>query len=307
MRGSLSAAAVAGVIGLSAVVAPGLAAADCDAIFEAAQQARAADDLNALKRTHEAALAEPGCDATFQRSLGSVVATQLLRQAQLEAKQAGGSAAAEPILLESLSYARKWQALAVLGDVASERGQHDAAAGRYQEALEVIQDEQLTPKAPEPTVIAALFDKAQTAGLLSTDYVPAPRTRSGAPAGLGSPQIRGFTVAKVALPITFDFDSTQFDAKGKAAVADLANNLKAEGEPAITLIGHTDPTGADDYNVALSLRRADAVAAYLRASNYLGEISVDGRGEREPFEVDDPGRYNTEQLHRLYRRVEVRR
>ncbi len=307
MRGGLSAAAFVRVIAMSAMMASGHAAADCDAIFESAQQARAANDLAGLKRAHQAALTESGCDATFQRSLGSVVATALVRQAQLEAKQAGGLAAAEPVLLESLSYARKWQALAVLGDVASARGQHDAAAGRYQEALEVIQDEQLTPKAPEPTVIAGLFDKAQTAGLLSADYVPAPRTRSGAPAGLGAPRIRGFTVAKVALPITFDFDSTQFDAKGQAAVADLADNLKAEGEPAITLIGHTDPTGPDDYNAALSLRRADTVAAYLRASDYLGEISVEGRGEREPFKIDDPSRYSTDQLHRLYRRVEVRR
>jgi outer membrane protein OmpA-like peptidoglycan-associated protein len=48
--------------------------------------------------------------------------------------------------------------------------------------------------------------------------------------------------------------------------------------------GHTDATGEDAYNLDLSRRRAEAVAAWLRARPELGgwTFTVAGKGEAAP-------------------------
>ncbi len=50
-----------------------------------------------------------------------------------------------------------------------------------------------------------------------------------------------------------------------------------------TITGHADRSGAEDYNLQLSLRRADAVRSELISRGVKeGGISVAGRGEAEP-------------------------
>jgi len=52
----------------------------------------------------------------------------------------------------------------------------------------------------------------------------------------------------------------------------------------VTATGHTDKSGPDDYNMALSLRRANAVKdALVRDGVPAGVISVVGRGESQPL------------------------
>lgn len=64
----------------------------------------------------------------------------------------------------------------------------------------------------------------------------------------------------------------------------------------ITLTGHACPLGSDDYNMALSLRRAESVKANLVKSGINPDyITTVGKGESEPL----PGDYS------LSRRVEV--
>ena len=47
--------------------------------------------------------------------------------------------------------------------------------------------------------------------------------------------------------------------------------------------GHTDDTGAADYNMKLSKRRADAVVAYLKAQGVASNrFSVKAYGETRP-------------------------
>ncbi len=79
--------------------------------------------------------------------------------------------------------------------------------------------------------------------------------------------------------------------------AQLAVVLARAGERAggeILVIGHTDRSGTDDANDALSLRRAAAIKALLVARNFKPElIEAIGRGEREPLiptadEVSEP-------------------
>ncbi|MEN2474715.1 OmpA family protein [Burkholderia sp. GS2Y] len=51
----------------------------------------------------------------------------------------------------------------------------------------------------------------------------------------------------------------------------------------VTITGFTDSVGSDDYNLALSQRRAEAVAAYLKAHGLKADsMTVTGRGKADP-------------------------
>jgi outer membrane protein OmpA-like peptidoglycan-associated protein len=55
------------------------------------------------------------------------------------------------------------------------------------------------------------------------------------------------------------------------------------GSVSISATGHADRAGPEDYNMALSLRRADSVRAALIAGGVPADkITVAGRGESEP-------------------------
>jgi outer membrane protein OmpA-like peptidoglycan-associated protein len=56
----------------------------------------------------------------------------------------------------------------------------------------------------------------------------------------------------------------------------------------VEVAGHTDSTGSDSYNQQLSERRANAVSAYLRTRQVLGDrIIAVGMGEARPIASND--------------------
>lgn len=200
-----------------------------------------------------------------------------------------------------------WQAHAALGDMAAARGEHGEATRQYQDALDAIASPSLTPAEPPEEVITRIFRQAQTSRLLAPDYVPTTRSTRGEPGGLAAPAIRSFGVIRVALPIQFHFDSTEFTEAGTAAAVDLADYLRVQGDGPITLIGHADPVGNAEYNRRLSLRRAEAVRDYLAAHGLSGPIRVEGRGHDEPFQPATEAELTREQIHQMHRRVELLR
>ncbi len=276
---------------------------DCQAIHQRVKDA----DLATLETLYRQARETPDCNDAFRAKLGQRVSNELLRQTQAQLRQDPKADVAEA-LDRALSYARPWQGLAMRGDLRYDRHDYYRATQDYQEALEIIADRNLTPDPPDPAQIGAIFKKAERGRLLADRYPPTPTSRStGEPAGLAAGHIRGFVPEQVALPITFEYDSTAFDAKGQAAAADLLDFLTRQGQGEITLIGHTDPRGDDAYNLALSQRRAEAVKRFLQAKNYAGAIRTEGRGKSEPMALDDPQAYSEEERYRLDRRVELRR
>jgi OOP family OmpA-OmpF porin len=300
--------AVVGALAAVALSAGAVAATpDCAAIYAQAKQAKQAGALDQLRGLYQDAMAAPSCSTAARRRLGQSIATSFSRAADAALREGKTLDAVEALLQESLTYGRRWEVLARLGDLAADRKQYAEAARRYQESLQVIDDAELTPRAPDTAIIEDVFHKAEQFALLSDDYVAAPKTRGGQPTGLGAAQIRGLVIKKVDLPITFEYDSNEFDGKGAAAAEGLWQSLQAEGMPPVTLVGHTDPRGAEDYNMALSLRRAEAVRSFLTAQGYAGAIEVEGLGESRPFQVDDPSRYSEDEVFRMLRRVEVRR
>lgn len=69
----------------------------------------------------------------------------------------------------------------------------------------------------------------------------------------------------------------------------------------VNVIGHTDDSGAEQYNQVLSERRSATVADYLRSSGIpSGRLSIEGKGELEPRYLNDSAQNRT-----LNRRVEI--
>lgn len=288
---------------LLGLIFAGPARTDCQAIYQRAKDA----DPATLETLYQEARTTPDCDDAFRAKLGQRVGNAYLRQIQDRLRQDPNADVTES-LDRALDYARSWQGLAMRGDLRHDRRDYYRAALDYQEALEIIANRNATPDPPAPALIGVVYKKAEHSRLLADRYPPTPTSRStGEPAGLAATRIRGFVPERVALPITFEYDSTNFDAKGQAAAADLLDFLSRQGQQDITLIGHTDPRGDDAYNLALSRRRAEAVKRFLLTQNYLGAIHTEGRGESEPMALDDPQAYSEEERYRLDRRVELRR
>ena len=81
----------------------------------------------------------------------------------------------------------------------------------------------------------------------------------------------------------FDFDKSVVKADGKAALDGLVANLQGMNTEAIVTVGHTDSIGTDAYNQKLSLRRAEAVKAYLVSKGVeASRVFVEGKGESQP-------------------------
>ena len=81
----------------------------------------------------------------------------------------------------------------------------------------------------------------------------------------------------------FDFDKATLKPEGKAKLDDLASKLKGMNLEVVIAVGHTDSVGTDAYNQKLSMRRAEAVKAYL-ISNAIeaNRVYTEGKGEKQP-------------------------
>lgn len=101
--------------------------------------------------------------------------------------------------------------------------------------------------------------------------------------------------------LLFDFDSDQLRDASRQNLDNLAKSLASFGDSKLLLVGHTDNTGTDSYNLDLSRRRAAAVASYLIGHGVpSARLSASGRGETEPIAPND-----TDADRQKNRRVEV--
>lgn len=88
--------------------------------------------------------------------------------------------------------------------------------------------------------------------------------------------------------ITFDTDSSSIQPHFRPTLDKVADVLDRYNQTYVDVYGHTDSTGSDAYNQALSERRADAVASYLSSRGVeSARLEAVGYGETQPIASND--------------------
>ncbi|MEI4484965.1 OmpA family protein [Frigidibacter sp. MR17.14] len=84
--------------------------------------------------------------------------------------------------------------------------------------------------------------------------------------------------------VLFSVDSTTVSSGATQSLYELGASLNRYPNSTVQIIGHTDSTGSDAYNMDLSQRRASSVAAILVQSGVsAGRVTPIGRGESQPI------------------------
>jgi OOP family OmpA-OmpF porin len=121
------------------------------------------------------------------------------------------------------------------------------------------------------------YNNNNVALIVGAQYKFAPPAPAAAPPPPAAPSAPSFMVF-------FDWDRSNLSAQALATVKQAADTYKTRGSARITATGHTDKSGPEAYNMALSLRRANVVKdALVRDGVPATAISVIGRGESQPL------------------------
>jgi len=94
---------------------------------------------------------------------------------------------------------------------------------------------------------------------------------------------------RMIIHVNFDFDKSVIRKTDKAEMQRAINFVRKYPVAQITIEGHTDDVGTDQYNQSLSERRAEAVKKYLVKEGGIDEtkISTIGYGESKPVTLND--------------------
>ena len=100
--------------------------------------------------------------------------------------------------------------------------------------------------------------------------------------------------------VFFDFDSARLSAAGRRAADEVVISYRQDPSSNIVVSGYTDLVGTDDYNLALSKRRAMTVYEYFAAQGVKPtDMDVNWYGKANP-------RVPTPKKEPQNRRVEIR-
>ncbi|MCF8038074.1 MAG: OmpA family protein [Desulfohalobiaceae bacterium] len=107
----------------------------------------------------------------------------------------------------------------------------------------------------------------------------------GTPQGAGVNNAGCWEVAN----IYFDVDKANIQSKFQGQLDEIAAVLKTNPEVTLAIHGHTDSTASDQYNQALSEKRAEAVKQYLLKKGVSADrLETESFGEKRPVASNDP-------------------
>lgn len=105
--------------------------------------------------------------------------------------------------------------------------------------------------------------------------------------GDGTGVIAGIGIVAASM---FDFDSAELNEDGIETIEEYRKSIGPELTDAylVVIVGHTDSSGDERYNMMLSLKRAESVADYLISTGINeDQVRAIGRGSKEPIASND--------------------
>lgn len=196
----------------------------------------------------------------------------------------------QPIKERKLPGDTKWELTAARSALMAELGSgaityHPVASARAQAMFDCWMQEQEENDQPKDIARCRVaFDKALT----QISARPAPM-----PAPVAAPKPTPKPMVKTPVPLTyvvfFDFNSTAFSKSTQAIIGEAIKDARRLSPERIGILGHTDRSGSNKYNVALSKKRAEAVKQALVAGGVSPAIlSPAFLGEDDPaFKTPD--------------------
>lgn len=163
-----------------------------------------------------------------------------------------------------------------------------------EESKAVIRDGQIFLTGAVPTAeageeIAALASEILGPENVFNDYVVDPSA--------GDPNLGNITVEDT---ITFPADSAVIDPSSEGLLNQGLVLMNIRPAMTITVVGHTDSIGSEDYNLDLSQARADSVVTWFVDRGIdAGRLTAIGRGEAEPIADNE-----TREGRRINRRIQ---
>jgi OOP family OmpA-OmpF porin len=143
-------------------------------------------------------------------------------------------------------------------------------------------DANWTPATAAPGCDGAIKPVVAPAPTPTPAPTPAAVTPTPAPAVVPVPNVAAQKVT-YASDAFFDFDKAVLKPAGKEKLDDLIGKVKDINLEVIIAVGHTDSVGNDSYNQKLSLRRSEAVKAYLVSKGIeKNRVYTEGKGEKQP-------------------------
>jgi outer membrane protein OmpA-like peptidoglycan-associated protein len=118
---------------------------------------------------------------------------------------------------------------------------------------------------------------------------PAPAPVAAAAPAPAPKVVQAAPIAKNYL-VFFDFDKADITPEASKIISQAAANASANKATSIALTGYTDAAGSEKYNLALSIRRGNAVkAALVKLGIPANEISVVGKGKGDQLVATKDG------------------
>lgn len=99
------------------------------------------------------------------------------------------------------------------------------------------------------------------------------------------------TTAVMQATIHFAFNKSELTDSAKTILDEKVAVFRAIPDLSIVILGYTDPSGTDAYNMALGERRAEAAKAYIVSKGIdASRVILESKGERQQVPTDGAGR-----------------